>query len=255
VAVKIVKFLVAYTAAFLAFMTLLFLFDKSWTPAGRAILGMGLSLNLVWCLVGGLLMLRFRRPIEAWWREIPGKWQVKFVLGCTLLALLEEVVTVTITNLAPLYGVKVGEAAITASANYIDVVTMHSVVVFVPMFVCWALMLTRWSFTPTQVFLLFGAAGAIAEAQFSNDLGHLVAGFWFFVYGLMVWLPACAVPTDRPVRKPQWWAFPLAVVLPGFFAIPLVIPIKLSHHPKMHFPAPDALRAEPTRPQRPQPTP
>jgi hypothetical protein len=53
------------------------------------------------------------------------------VLFCTLLALAEEAVTTTMTNLAPLFGVKMGEVAITASANYIEVVTQHSVIVFV----------------------------------------------------------------------------------------------------------------------------
>jgi hypothetical protein len=35
-------------------------------------------------------------------------WRWKFIFFATALALLEEVITTTMTNLAPLFGVKVG---------------------------------------------------------------------------------------------------------------------------------------------------
>jgi hypothetical protein len=38
----------------------------------------------------------------------------------TALALMEEAITSSMTNLAPLFGVKIGEAYITASTNYFD---------------------------------------------------------------------------------------------------------------------------------------
>ena len=50
------------------------------------------------------------------------------MVGCILLAMLEEVVTTSMTNCAPLFGVKIGEAYITASSNYFDVILRHSVV-------------------------------------------------------------------------------------------------------------------------------
>ena len=49
--------------------------------------------------------------------------------------MLDEVVTTTMTNCAPLFGMKLGEVYITASSNYLDVILRDSVVVFVPMFV------------------------------------------------------------------------------------------------------------------------
>lgn len=238
---KIVKFLVVYTALLLAFLTLAFYGGKAPETGahaariGRAVLGMGLTLNLVWCVICGLLMLKFRKRIASWIERLPGKWQVKFVIASTLLAMAEEALTTTLTNLAPLYGTKVGEAYITASANYIDVVTRHSVVVFIPMFVGWAWMLGRWRFSPAEVFLLFGASGSIAEAQFAGNPNHLIAGFWFFVYGLMVWLPACSVPESRPAKRPRWWHFPIAIILPGLFVIPVAVPMSFTHHPKIDF--------------------
>ena len=45
------------------------------------------------------------------------------------------------------------EAHITASTNYFTVVCFHSVVVFVPMFIAWAWMLSRWRFSPLKVLL------------------------------------------------------------------------------------------------------
>ena len=54
----------------------------------------------------------------------------------------------------------------------------------------------------------------------------LLGGFWVFVYGLMVYLPACTVPQDRPAKPPRWWSYPLAVVLPFPFVV-LAAPVVL----------------------------
>lgn len=71
-------------------------------------------------------------------------WQVKFILlGIIAMTLLEEAITTFMTNLAPFFGVKVGEAYITACTNYLDVVLLHSVIVFVPWFIAWAWILKR----------------------------------------------------------------------------------------------------------------
>ena len=104
----------------------------------RAVLGMGWGLILLWIGVGGMLMYRFREPIREGLLKIRLDWRLKFILFATFLALTEEAITTTMTNLAPLFGVKVGEAYITASTNYLDVVALHSVVMFVPLFVGWA---------------------------------------------------------------------------------------------------------------------
>src|SRR3972149_8080252 len=179
-------------------------------PNARAVILMGTGLVLFWIVLGGSLMLRFREPIRDFFRALPGNWQVKFVVLATFLALSEEAVTVTMTNLAPLFGVPVGAAYITASANYLDVVCLHSVGVFVPMFIGWAWMLKRWDFNPKAVFLLFGLTGFLAEAGFASSLNIAQAPFWIFVYGLMVYFPACSLPDVKDAKLPRWWIYLLA---------------------------------------------
>jgi len=190
----------------------------------RAIILMADGLILFWIIIGGSLMPMLRRRLVPKLSGVPIDWRVRFVLLCTAMALLEEVITTTMTNLAPLFGTTPEEAHITASTNYFEVVCFHSVVVFVPMFVAWAWMLSRWDFSPLKVLLLFGITGSLAEA--SINLSNLIGGFWVFVYGLMVYLPACTIPEDRPAKRPRWWHYPLAVVLPFPFVV-LAAPVML----------------------------
>jgi hypothetical protein len=178
------------------------------------------GLILLWIIVGGSLTPMLRNRLVPRLAAIPMDWRLRFVLLCTALALIEEVITTTMTNLAPLFGTTPEEAHITASTNYFKVVLFHSVVVFVPMFMAWAWMLSRWDFSPLKVLLLFGITGSLAEASINPT--NLIGGFWVFVYGLMIYLPACTVPRDRPVKPPRWWHYPLAVILPLIAAIPVV---------------------------------
>jgi hypothetical protein len=205
-------------------------------PVMRAVFLMTTGVSLLWIYTGGLLMHAFRDPIRARIRTLRLDWRITFVLFCTLLALLEEVVTTAMTNCAPLFGVPMGRAYITASANYLDVVCLHSVVVFVPMFFAWAWMLSRWNFHPYAVLLLFGITGLMAEISFSGLQSLPMFGFWIFVYGLMVYLPACCVPEDRPVRRPGPVAILFAPILPILFAIPLALIVSRLHPIKIHFP-------------------
>ncbi len=186
----------------------------------RAIILMADGLILFWVVIGGSLTPWLRCWLVPKLTAIPIGWRVRFVLLCTAMALLEEVITTSMTNLAPLLGTTPEEAHITASTNYFVVVCFHSVVVFVPMFVAWAWMLSRWDFSPLKVLLLFGITGSIAEA--SMNPANLIGGSWVFVYGLIVYLPACTVPEDRgaiPIRR---WHYPLAVILPLLVTVPVV---------------------------------
>jgi hypothetical protein len=185
----------------------------------KAIIRMALGLTLIWVILGGFLTIRFREPVRNYVQGIPLPWWLKFPLFCIILALLEEGVTVSMTNLAPLFGSQIGQAFITASANYLHTVLFHSVIVFVPMFLVWTVLLRFFDFPPTHVFLLFGLTGSIAEMSMSPT--NILAGFWFFVYGLMIYLPAFCLPQDRTARRPKWWAYLLAV------AGPLLSPILL----------------------------
>lgn len=208
-------------------------------PYMRAVLAMGWGLILLWIGVGGTLMYCFREPIRGAVLKLPLNWRLKFILFATLLALMEEAITTTMTNLAPLFGVKVGEAYITASTNYLDVVALHSVVMFVPLFVGWAVILSRYAFSPFSVFLLFGLTGTAMETNLGLK-NPMEFGLWIFVYGLMVFLPAYCVPSERPNRPLRWWHYPLAVFVPFLFIpivpLPLLAGLLFPHHPKIHFP-------------------
>ncbi|MHB0960095.1 MAG: hypothetical protein ACYC0X_19830 [Pirellulaceae bacterium] len=69
----------------------------------------------------------------------------------------------------------------------------------------------------------FEAAVRIAQAEYDQGKPDVVVGgFWVFVYGLMVFLPACTVPGDRGAKPPRWWHYPVAIVLPILAAIPVV---------------------------------
>jgi hypothetical protein len=59
---------------------------------------------------------------------------------------------------------------------------------------------------------------------------------WTFVYGLMVFLPAYTIPAERGARPARWWHFPLAVVLPIVFSIPVAAVLGTLHPIPIHFP-------------------
>lgn len=204
-------------------------------PALAAALKMWLGLLVAWVIVGGLMMRRYREQLTGWLRRLPVGWKIKFIFGATILALIEEAITTTLTNMAPVFGAPIGAAYITASTNYLDVVLFHSVIVFIPMFIVWAWLLSRYDFRPGQVFLLFGILGTIAETLFGGFQAVIFAGFWIFVYGLMVYLPAAALPERPGLRTPSLRHYVLALILPYLATIPLVILINAIHPVRIHF--------------------
>lgn len=204
----------------------------------HAVIGMGLGLIVLWVILCGGLLYICRNQIRSFVQGIPIHWQVKFVLFGIGLALLEEAITTTMTNLAPLFGTQVGKAYITASTNYYDVVLHHSVIVFVPWFIAWAWILKRYTFSSFWVFLLFGMNGLFAESL-TFGWSHLSEfALWIFVYGLMIWLPAYCVPQERNAKSPKIWHAALAFLLPLLLGIPWAILVNLMFpaHPAIHFP-------------------
>jgi len=184
----------------------------------RAIFLMADGMIFLWIIVGGSITPMLHKRLLPRITAIPMDWRVRFVLFCTAMALIEEVITTSMTNCAPLFGSTPEEAHITASTNYFHVVLCHSVILFFFMFVVWAWMLSRWDFSPLKVLLLFGITGSLAEATINPT--SLIGGFWVFVYGLMVYLPACTVPRDRGAKPLGWWHYPAAVFLPLLGVIP-----------------------------------
>lgn len=232
---KVIFWLGVYAFVGVAFVSVI-MFGTHQAANKQAMIGMMLVVLAVWCVIGGTLTLIYKDRVRAFVLKLPGSWQLKFVIFATTMCLLEEVCTVTMTNMAPLFGVKIGEAYITASTNYLDVVLGHSVIVLFPHFIVWAWFLIKYDFSPAMVFLLYGITGNIAEIQFGG-LSNVLAGFWIFIYGLMVYLPAYCIPHDRNVKKPKWWFYPLTLILPGFASVPFVILVRIFHTTQpTHFP-------------------
>lgn len=209
-------------------------------PLARAAAGMLWGVIILWIALCGGIMYRFRNAIREEVLKIRLPWQIKFVSLATILALLEEAIATLMTNLAPLFGVKIGEVYITASTNFLDVVLFHSVIVFIGTFVFWALTLKRYDFSPFATFLIFGISGVFAEVLFGGPNHFAEFGLWIFVYGLMIFLPAYTIPSaaERGARRPKFYHYILMIFLPALF-IPLFawIPAVIDPaHPKpTHF--------------------
>jgi hypothetical protein len=207
----IIKAIAVYSTLVISLISFLVLASEA-PVYEKATIKMALGLILIWILLLGTLMFKLRDRIRDFILGIPLPWWMIFPIFCTLLALLEEAVTVTMTNLAPLFGAEIGQAYITASANYLHTVLFHSVIVFIPMFLVWTVLLKYFDFPPAHVFLLFGLTGSLAEMSMSPT--NIFGGFWFFVYGLMIFLPAYSLPKRETAFPPPWWAYPLAVIAP-----------------------------------------
>lgn len=202
----------------------------------RAVVLMMASAAAIWIFGCGSLMWIFRDAIKRIASQMRHSWTVMFVVFATLLACVEEALTTLMTNLAPQFGSTIGEAYITASTNYFEVIFLHSVIVFVPNFIAWALLLKRYAFTPAQVFLLYGLTGMLAEAFTFGPQAFTNVGLWMWIYGLMVWLPAYAVvPQNRGARPVRFWHIPLALILPVLFALPVVFILISLGVPQTHF--------------------
>lgn len=104
------------------------------------------------------------------------KAQTAMMLAATVLACIEEAITCTMTNLAPLFGAPVGSIGI----------------------------------TNTTYFCSNGLVGSLSEGLYSGPQNFL-AGYWFFIYGLMVYLPATCLPAQPQARPPRLrhWVCPI----------------------------------------------
>jgi hypothetical protein len=200
-----------------------FILSNDPDPDHRAIIKMAVGLILIWCVLGGLVMWARRDRFVRWAIRIPLGWRTRFVLLCIAFAMLEEAVTTGLTNMAPLLGGVTDAARITVSKNYFEVVFTNSVIVFVPLFLCWGWLLSRYDFRPIEVLFLFGLNGTLAETITFGPQNLIQIGMWVFVYGLMTYLPACTVPEERGARPARWWIWLMAIFLPLVFIIPLVL--------------------------------
>ena len=200
---------------------LMLLGDDADKRAGAA---MGLGLVVIWCVGGGVSMRFGRERFVDVVTRVRMNWRVRFVLLCIVMALLEEVVTTSMTNLGPFFGATSADVKITISTNYFEVI-QTSVVAFVPWFIFWAWFLGRYDFKVAEVMVLFGFTGTVAEISYTGVslAGFLGVAFWTYVYGLMVYLPVQTIPPRPDIERPRWWHAVVAVFLPLVFIIPFAI--------------------------------
>jgi hypothetical protein len=57
---------------------------------------------------------------------------------------------------------------------------------------------------------LLGVNGVVAELLIGGP-ALVMAPFWVFVYGLMIYLPAYSFPTKVETPTPRWFHYPLAI--------------------------------------------
>lgn len=193
----------------------------------RAVVGMGAGLVLFWCVLGGALQRLWCDRIVSAMRRVPGPAAVGFVVSASVMALIEEAVATAMTNAAPIFGATSAEAYITPSTNWLHTVSLHSVVVFVPMFAVWAWLLGRRWFFPSEAMLLVGTNGLLTEWLTFGQFNPI----WWFVYGLMVWLPARAFAGELGAGRPRPGIriVVLSLVLPLVAAAPVVVVIQALH--------------------------
>jgi len=90
--------------------------------------------------------------------------------------------------MALFFGGEVGKAFITALINYFHVILFNSAIIFIPF-------ISMYDFSPNKIFLPFGLLGTIAELFLSPYA--IIFGFWFFVYGLMIYLSVYSLPERK----------------------------------------------------------
>lgn len=202
----------------------------------RAIILMASGLYLIWCVGAAWAMRRWRSQVRTWFLLVPGNTWLKFFLLCLCLICLEEAVTVSMTNLAPFFGSKIGEAYITGSSNYFETIFWHSVVALFPTYIAWTLIVRRVAIHPNTAYLFYGLQGVLGEAIYGGPSAFLAFAFWISVYGPVLYLPAYCVYGLGEARKPKLRHFVMIVALSGILTVPSVLFVKAFRPADAGFP-------------------
>jgi hypothetical protein len=216
----LIKIIATYSIIFLFFLSIA-TFSSDASGNDKAIIKMALLLNLIWCIGFGFITFKFKDKIKSIFQNVKPNWnwKTKFFLFFLFLILFEEIITTILTNLAQVLGGEIGKSFITASTNYFEVIFFHSAIMFVPFIFIWTYLFSKYSFNPNQAFLLFGLLGTLSETLLSPFA--LISGFWFFVYGLMIYLPAYTLPIRENLQTPDFKAYLIALILPFIVSIPM----------------------------------
>ena len=214
------KLLIAIAIFSIIYLSLVYThISNTWSPNDLAIIKMWIWLFIIWWIIWWFFQFALKNIIKKIVHMTPEKWKMKFFVMCVLLVSIEEFIAVIMTNNAENFWWEVGKAYITASSNYFEVIFLHSIIVFLPMFYSWVVLLKKYSFSASQALFFFGVSWIIWEI-FMNPIA-LISWFWIFIYWLMIALPVYCLP-KRDVKKPWFFAYIQALVLPTLFSLPAV---------------------------------
>ena len=213
----ILKIIAVYSIWFLILSTI-HIFNE-WDNNWKAIILMALCLVFFWVILFWSLQFFFRKKIKLIANINLNNWKFFFIIFTIILALIEESIAVIMTNMVEYFWWEIWKAFITAHTNYFIVIFFHSIIIFIPMFFAWMYLLSKYDFKSNQVLLLFGITWVIAEITI-NPIA-LISWFWIYVYWLMIALPVYCLP-ERNVKKPKYYHYIYAIILPILFAIPFI---------------------------------
>lgn len=224
---RIIQVSYVYAILLTSFVWLL----NSGNPKGFAIISLAVGLFFLWGICCSFGMFKLRDRIKLFYEKREYSIILVVSFGGILLALVEEAIATLMTNLAPFFGFSTSEVFITASPNYIEVVTRHSVIVFVPWIIVWGFILARYSIHPNDVFILFGITGLLAESFTFGFQDLIQFGFWIVIYGLMIYVPAYIVYSPKSRKGIMKRYYPLLIILPfvallvwaGIFSLVLLV--------------------------------
>lgn len=215
-----IKFLILIGVYSIAFLSLVYVdVLNNWDANGLAIMKMSIFLSFLWIIIWGTFQYFFKDIVRKMINMTEKKWKKKFFVLCIILVWIEEAIAVTMTNNVVQFWWEPWKAFITASTNYFEVIFLHSIIVFIPMFYAWILLLKKYDFSTAQVLFFFWISWIIWEI-FMNPIA-LISWFWIFIYGLMIALPVYCLP-KRNLRKPWFTWYVWALILPTLFSLPAV---------------------------------
>lgn len=190
------------------------------TTIDLAIATMALGLLVIWGGMFGVIqsiIIKKVNPIKL----TNLKFFLLMIFSMTGLALSAEVVSTSMTNTAYLWGLSPYDAYITASPNYIEVVTRHSVIVFIPQFLGVALLHHRYQFKAFAWFIIYGFIGYLNEwLAFGAAASWVSIPFWMIVYGWIIHLPTHSFIPEKERIQVKFYHYLFAVALPLALSIP-----------------------------------
>jgi hypothetical protein len=216
------KWVLLYTIGLILVVTfesiLIILLSRDNNPyQGEIIISMSLFLFLVW---NGFILFVVNK-IDTF-KRIKDHVGLYFVVWTLAFALIEEAIAVTATNMfSYLFSVSPYDYFITASPLYFEVISKHSVIVFLPLIIVWGIVLEYKRFSVYAIYILFGLNGLIGEWIAFGNINWIAIVYWIIVYGNMVLIPSMLL--DSKSKNAGVLMHIIMIVLPLIISILVII--------------------------------